>query len=294
MNVYGKIYLALIILITSYPVKAEVIERVVVRVNNEVITLLELEEVVNNYTKTNNVVVSDQIKRDLLNEMINEKLILQEAKRQKILVEDAEINQIINEFKANFKDQSAFQQALANENLTEFQLYERYKDQLLKIKILDEEVRSKVKVDNNKVLAELVNYKFKIKTKHILVKEKGLALEILDKIKKGGEFERLAQEYSLCPSGKEGGDLGFFIQGQMVKEFEEVAFSLKEGEISGVVETKFGFHLIKNIEKKEIAPKELEEIKLQIEREFYNEEYQKELRDYLEKLREKAALKVIL
>jgi len=85
----------------------------------------------------------------------------------------------------------------------------------------------------------------KVKASHILVKKKSEADNILKEIEKGTEFAELAKKYSLCPSGKRGGSLGFFTRGKMVKEFEKAAFSLAKGEISGTVKTEFGYHIIK-------------------------------------------------
>jgi parvulin-like peptidyl-prolyl isomerase len=85
----------------------------------------------------------------------------------------------------------------------------------------------------------------KIKVSHILVDKQSQALSILDEIKKGRDFRNLARKHSTCPSGKRGGDLGYFRRGQMVKEFEKAAFALKNGAISDPVRTQFGYHIIK-------------------------------------------------
>ncbi len=99
-----------------------------------------------------------------------------------------------------------------------------------------------------------------IRASHILISYKGAsrstatrskqeARELIDsilaKIKSGESFEELARAYSDCPTSERGGDLGFFKKGKMVKPFEDAAFSLKVGEVSGVVETEFGYHIIK-------------------------------------------------
>ncbi len=88
----------------------------------------------------------------------------------------------------------------------------------------------------------------KIKAKHILVEQEFEAQDLLKKISAGESFESLAQAFSQCPSGKEGGDLGAFGKGQMVQPFSDVAFSLNVGEISEPVRTQFGYHLIKRYE----------------------------------------------
>lgn len=85
----------------------------------------------------------------------------------------------------------------------------------------------------------------KVKASHILVKKKSEADNILKEMEKGADFAELARKYSLCPSGKKGGSLGFFTRGKMVKEFEKAAFSLAKGEMSGAVKTEFGYHIIK-------------------------------------------------
>lgn len=90
----------------------------------------------------------------------------------------------------------------------------------------------------------------KVHAAHILVKTEQEALGLLFDIKHGKEFETIAKEKSLCPSGKKGGDLGWFGRGQMVKEFETAAFELKPGELSKPVKTQFGWHIIKVIEVK--------------------------------------------
>lgn len=85
----------------------------------------------------------------------------------------------------------------------------------------------------------------KIRASHILVKTEEEAKKLLEEIKNGADFAKLASEHSMCPSGREGGDLRFFGRGMMVKPFEDAAFALKKGEVSEPVETQFGWHLIK-------------------------------------------------
>ncbi len=85
----------------------------------------------------------------------------------------------------------------------------------------------------------------KIKASHILVKKRSEADRLLKEIQSGADFIELAKNHSLCSSGKKGGSLGFFTRGKMVKEFEKTAFSLAKGELSDVVKTEFGYHIIK-------------------------------------------------
>lgn len=83
---------------------------------------------------------------------------------------------------------------------------------------------------------------------HILVKTEQEAKAVLERLNKGEKFGNIAREISLCPSGKRGGDLGIFTRGKMVKEFETSAFALQKGQVSSIVKTKFGYHVIKRLE----------------------------------------------
>ncbi len=88
----------------------------------------------------------------------------------------------------------------------------------------------------------------KIRCAHILVKNEATAQEVLGKIKAGESFAKLAEQYSLDGSRKHGGDLGLFGRGEMVKPFEEAAFKLNKGDVSNIVKTEFGYHIIKRLE----------------------------------------------
>ena len=85
----------------------------------------------------------------------------------------------------------------------------------------------------------------KVRASHILVEKQSQALKVLEELKAGADFKELAKKYSICPSGKKGGDLGQFGRGQMVRELEQAAFTLKTGQVSEPVKTQFGYHIIK-------------------------------------------------
>ena len=88
----------------------------------------------------------------------------------------------------------------------------------------------------------------KVHCAHILVKTEQEARSILGRLNKGDKFANIAKETSLCPSRKRGGDLGTFARGKMVKEFETAAFALQKGQNSGIVKSKFGYHVIRRLE----------------------------------------------
>lgn len=90
-----------------------------------------------------------------------------------------------------------------------------------------------------------------VKASHLLVKTEEEAIKLKEEIVNGKDFAKVAKEVSLCPSGQNGGDLGYFTKGQMVKEFEDAAFSMEVGEVSAPIRTQFGYHLIYLTDKKD-------------------------------------------
>lgn len=89
-----------------------------------------------------------------------------------------------------------------------------------------------------------------VRAEHILVKTKAEAVNLENKIENGENFEALAKKYSMCPSGQRGGDLGYFSRGQMVQPFENTAFDMAIGEVSEPVQTQYGWHIIKVLDKR--------------------------------------------
>ena len=145
-----------------------------------------------------------------------------------------------------------------------------------------------------------------MKASHILIKvdpkadesqraEARKKLEAIEqRLKRGEDFSALAKGSSQCPSSAKGGDLGYFQRGQMVKLFEEVAFALKPGEVSGIVETKFGYHLIKVVDKKPETMMAFKDIKDRLAQQLKQREVLKELHQYVSELKKKAKVERFL
>ena len=125
-----------------------------------------------------------------------------------------------------------------------------------------------------------------VKASHILVKTEPEAQEILKQIKAGGNFEELAKKHSIDAAGAKGGDLGWFGKGAMLPDFEKAVFGLKEGAVSGIVKTKFGYHIIKLTGKRAAGLRPFEEVKEQLKAAMLPEKQQeifKKLKDELKK-----------
>ena len=127
-----------------------------------------------------------------------------------------------------------------------------------------------------------------IKASHILVDDEKIAKDIITKIESSElTFEDAAKEYSSCPSSEQGGDLGEFGRGMMVKEFEDAAFAAEVGHVVGPVKTQFGYHLIKVEDKKEAGESSLEEVKDQIRAELSQKKQEEAYRAKVDELKKK-------
>lgn len=265
--------LLIFLLVTPWNIQAEVVEKVIAVVNGEIILHSELDSIVkpivvdnkNKFEGEEGKKKLKELKNDILNRMIEEKLIVQEAKEKNIEISKGEIENALKETKNKFTSESEFEKALKNQGMTLDRLKERVKENLMAQRLMGAEVKSKVLVDDKEIEEFYKNHKDefkepdKIRVSHILVKvkekddeEKALKKinEILSKLRvaegAAGKFAELAMEFSEDESTKEkGGNLGIVKKGDMVKEFEDAAFSLKEEEFSNIVKTSLGFHIIK-------------------------------------------------
>ncbi len=208
------------------------------------------------------------IREKVLDVLIGQELLWQAAQNENIIANDDEINQAFEQYRAKFDNEVSFNIKLQAGDCDNTTFRENLKHQLSAQKWIEKFVLNGVSVSDAEVHAfYLVNKQQftkpeTIRARHILVKvEPGSsdearqnALERLKEIKReidsGAEFETLAREKSQGPSAAKGGDLGYFGRGQMVAPFENAAFELAPGEVSGIVETRFGFHLIQLVDRK--------------------------------------------
>lgn len=191
----------------------------------------------------------DVIKENVLNNLIAEKLLVQEAIKNNITVTDKEIEE-------EYQKEQQISKDITKEDVKNYLLINKLFDQYTKdLKLTEEELKKYY--EENKNQFEVV------KASHILVQDEKTAEDIYNRLMKGEDFATLAKEYSIDTATKDqGGDLGEFPHGVMVPEFDEAVFSLKKGEISKPVKTDYGYHIIKS---EGITLKPFEEVKDSIE-----------------------------
>ena len=273
---------------------------VLARVNGEDVKKSEFDMLVRNIELSRGPIPPerrDEVLRAALNQLVEYTLLQQEAKNRKVTVSDAEVNERIKEMQGQFPTEEAFKKALDARNMS----IDRLRDDARVDMVISRMVEGEVASAQPPTDAECKDYydknpdRFKlgeaVRASHILIladekadeptkKKARTQIESIHKrVKAGEDFAKLAKENSQDGSAAQGGDLDFFGRGRMVPPFEQAAFALNPGEVSDIVTTQFGYHIIKVTERRAASTVP------------YDEQLQERLRTILteEKKQEKAA-----
>lgn len=217
----------------------------------------------------------EQINRQVLeDELISQVIMSQAATKLGVVVSDVEVQASVDSVIKELGGKSAFEQGLVQRGLTFDEFVQEQRDQLLANALRD------------KVTADISRKAEQIHARHILVDKAEEAQKVLARLKAGEDFAKIAKEVSLdIGSAENGGDLGWFPRGSMVPEFEEVAFKLQKGQVSDVVKSPFGYHIIQLIEKE--ASRELDE-------DLWQNLRQQKFIDWLDEQRARANIQILI
>jgi peptidyl-prolyl cis-trans isomerase C len=274
----------------------------------------KIELIKKRYSDMGTPVPQDQLanmREKLINSLVEQELLYQESQSQGIDVDAATVDSDFENFKKQFKNEEDYQKQMKDLNYTEDVL----KAQIKKTKTIQQLIEKNVLASVSIPEEELKSYfdshpdEFKrperVKARHILVKvdtnaseaDKAAARKKIEgieaQLKKNGDFEKLAAENSDCPSSKNGGDLGFFSRGQMVKPFEDAAFALAPGGTSGIVETQFGYHIIRLEDKEAAATQTFDQAKPGLQQKLKQGKIRDAVAAYIESLKNKSKTEIV-
>lgn len=251
----------------------------------------------------------EEIKNKALEELIIEELVYQEAKGTGITIPEKEIDKRLKEIKKGYPSEDAFNKALSANNL-ELNGYKKLIEREQSIKKITEKLFGKpIKLSDKEVeeYFEKNREKFKepenIRLRQILIKVPAYASKeqwemgrekaknMLAELKAGKDFSKMAKEFSDDPSKEKGGDMGFIHQGRLEPYIEDIAFSLKVGEISDVIQTIYGFHIIKLEEKKEAHYNPYSKVKEKLKKDLEEVAAEDKKKEWIKGLKGKADIK---
>lgn len=296
---------------------AAVFDKVVAKVNSEIITLSSVEEradlLKQKYSSSPQLPSEKKLLEEALNIIVDEKLQIQEAKKIGFVVDEDTVDAAVDEIKRTNNISDGELEVMLEREGRNLESYKNHiKDQIIVTKISRMEIGNRVKVSEKNIIKYYKEHRSdlwkdgKVKARHILFivgnestnsmrKEKfQLAKNVLNKIHDGNDFAELAMEYSEDVSASNGGDVGFVERGKMVREFEDAVFSLKTGQVSGIVETEYGYHIIKVEEVLLGKTLNFEESKDRIQQILFSQKQNQAYKEWMNELKESAFIELNL
>lgn len=313
-----RISLALLVLFTmsfALVAQAATINKFVAVVNDEVITQQDIDQLLSvlyaqysqEYKGDELLQKMEDVKKDILNQVIEDKLVLSRAKELGIKVTESEINERLDYIKKGFPSENEFYNTLETQGITIANLKDRYRDQIMMKKMVDYEVKSRVSVLPSEISDYYERHKSqfkegdKYKVKNILIKAKddvGFELakveidDVYTKLKEGGDFDDLAKLHSQGPNADKGGDMGYIEKGQMLEELDNAIFKLKSGEFSEPVKSGIGYHIFKIEDIKYGRQAGLEDVQKDIQMVLFQDKFKTQVKNWLADLKKKAYISI--
>ena len=234
------------------------------------------------------------LKTNILNELIQESLLRQEAIRQDVKISSGEFEKYLDQSKEGYKE-STFQRALDIEEISRSQWEDKLKTHLLIRKLIEEVINRKIEIKEEQLVGYFKQHREEfqkgeqVRTLHIMVETEDEARRISKLIRKGKSFSELAKQHSTSPEGKTGGDMGYYEAGQMPKWFDDV-FKLKVNKVSDIIRTPFGVHIFKVVDKKPERKMSFEESKKQIHTTLLHEAQEQAFHTWVEEIKKKSEI----
>jgi len=252
-----------------------------------------------------------QLQGEVVDQLIAQELLWQEVQRRQFVASDDTVDRRLQQIKDEFDSEVAFLFRIESGGFTEITYREDIRQQLSLQRMVSESIVPAIVISNKDVgdfyseNIDKMKIPVEVRARHILLRPDSSDVEtmnatrerlekILAEAREGADFATLATEYSQAPSAPDGGDLGFFGRGQMVEAFEQVAFRLKPGEISIIVSTQFGLHIIKVEENRGGQTVSVAQADEKIRSYLVQQELQSEMEILVDSLREEGEVDVFL
>ncbi|MBI3324197.1 MAG: peptidylprolyl isomerase [Candidatus Omnitrophica bacterium] len=291
---------------------AESVNRIVAVVNNDVITEGDVTAQMSSLLRDEELPAPDvekqgQMRSALLERLIDQRLIVQEARRKGLSVSSTEVAERLQQLRERLQTKEAYEQLLRESSLSEEQLKTKMREQLLAQKAIDQEVRAKVVVTPGE-LSKAVGRPVQRETEeevqafHALIRvspqrpvEQALALatDLRRRIDEGEAFEKLARDYSDDPHAQDGGLLGWIRPGELLPELDRALFALKPQEVSAPVQTQLGIHLLKAGPRRPISNGAMEDPRQQLQARVYQNKFTELMHHWLDGLRQQAYIQIV-
>ena len=296
---------------------ARTIERIVAVVNREIILLSELNERVRPMLpqlkripdRTARAQQLDQLRRQMLQNMVDEKLIVQEARKLKLTITDKDLERAIKDvMRRNNLTRKQLEKALAGEgkSITAYK-QKILRPQLLRLRVINVQVRSRVSVTDDEIRAlyqknlRKLGVQTKVHARHIFIavpegaklavinQRKRLAASLSARARKGEDFAALAKKHSQDPVTRgSGGDLEWFGRGTLPSNVENKVFAMKKGQISDPLRTDRGYHVMMLVDRKASSARSFDEVKRELRNQVYGRKMEKATMAWLAEVRRKA------
>jgi len=289
---------------------------VLARVNGEEVTKVDFDRLIKNMEVRANQQVPaerrDAIFRQALEQLVTYTVLSQETRARKVAIPDEEVDNSIKQMRAQFATEAEFKKALEARGMTLDKLKSDTRIDLSINKMVEAEVSAQA-APSDVAIREFYDKnpeKFKqdeaVRASHILfrvdenadaaTKKKIMdqAQAVLKEARSGADFAELAKKHSADGSAQQGGDLNFFTKGQMVQQFDQAAFSMKPGEISDIVTTQFGYHIIKVTDRRPASTVPFEQVSARIKDFLTEQQKQQKADDFIQSLKQKAKIEVLV
>lgn len=311
--------LLLLLLAPAGSAGARTVEKVAAIVGNDVVLASEVEEkaaplmaeVTRMPDPDKRAGRAATLRREVLDRLIDEELILQQAADLKLSISSEQVDASIEEIKKqNNIDDDQLRDALKGQGMSMAHYRADIKRQLLRFRVLNIAVGSRVNISDDEIKAYYERHmrgsaNTQVRASHIFIsipdgadraaaeEKKAQAQKVLERAKAGEDFAKLARELSDDAATRaEGGDLGFFGKDMLPKPIEEMVFSMQPGDIRGPVRADRGFHVIKMVDRKVKAPKPLDDVKDEIRMQLRQKDMERQTKNYLQELRKKTLVDI--